>query len=752
MHTAPRKLLLLATLFAAAATAADSPRPMPLPSREERLSHLARLWGHVRYLHPASLYKDIDWDGALVAAIPRVEAAKSVDSYAAAMQGLLDVLGDPATRVQRPGEQLEEQDGPPSTARAVRSWEGKEVLVWDLRALRTHSDLMTLGRQREELRAELSQASAVLVDLRARGLRHTSWLMSEAFSSLLPLLLNQELVVPGGRSVTHWGYRSQSGMSSGYSSSLDVEAGEVVAPRGDGRQRRVILLVDEASYLSVGMLALQAQGLAQLVSEGRLSEGAMGARTRVELGAGLTALVRLGDFGLPVRADVELPRRSAKDSQDKALQAALAQTRKPAPRQAKARAAEPPPQGRWRPDRRYEDMLYPSREYRLLALFRMWNVIESFFPYKPLMDRDWDEALAAYLPRFEAASSAEQYALAVAELSTLLQDSHVAVRGHPELLKRGLGATPAPLTLMEVEGKAVVVKVADPELAPGLAVGQVVETFNGKPLEDCVRELYPYVAGSNEVHRRYRTLVSVLSGEPGSQGVLGVREASGALKEVRFTRAALGGQKPPAGEPYRLLEGNIGYVDLRLLQAHEVAPMFEKLKDTRAIVFDLRGYPNGTFWTIAPYLNTREARHAALFERCLVSLSLGCSTRMRSSQEMPKESVPLYRGRTVTLIDERAISQAEHTGLFFEAANGTTFVGSPTAGANGDVTDLVLPGGITVYFTGHDVRHADGRQLQRLGLQPHVFMRPTIAGLQAGRDEVLEQALELLKSASSSQP
>ena len=39
---------------------------------------------------------------------------------------------------------------------------------------------------------------------------------------------------------------------------------------------------------------------------------------------------------------------------------------------------------------------------------------------------------------------------------------------------------------------------------------------------------------------------------------------------------------------------------------------------------------------------------------------------------------PLYRGRTVMLIDERAISQSEHTGLFFEAANGTTFIGSPT--------------------------------------------------------------------------
>jgi C-terminal processing protease CtpA/Prc len=90
------------------------------------------------------------------------------------------------------------------------------------------------------------------------------------------------------------------------------------------------------------------------------------------------------------------------------------------------------------------------------------------------------------------------------------------------------------------------------------------------------------------------------------------------------------------------------------------------------------------------------------------------------------------------LVDERTVSQAEHTGLFLEAANGTTFIGSPTMGANGDVTVFALPGGLTMSFSGHDVRHADGRQLQRVGLEPQVVVTPTIAGIRAGRDEVLE--------------
>jgi C-terminal processing protease CtpA/Prc len=66
-------------------------------------------------------------------------------------------------------------------------------------------------------------------------------------------------------------------------------------------------------------------------------------------------------------------------------------------------------------------------------------------------------------------------------------------------------------------------------------------------------------------------------------------------------------------------------------------------------------------------------------------------------------------------------------------------------GANGDVTVIALPGRVTMSFTGQAVRHADGRQLQRIGLVPDVPVRPTIAGVRAGRDEVLERAVRYLK-------
>jgi hypothetical protein len=62
---------------------------------------------------------------------------------------------------------------------------------------------------------------------------------------------------------------------------------------------------------------------------------------------------------------------------------------------------------------------------------------------------------------------------------------------------------------------------------------------------------------------------------------------------------------------------------------------------------------------------------------------------------------------------------------------------------------MVLPGNLTVSFTGHNVRHGDGRQLQRVGIQPHIRAAPTVAGIRAGRDEILEAAVEFLNRKSA---
>src|SRR6185503_97191 len=66
--------------------------------RIERLVGLAKVWGVVKYFHPFLAYREIDWDKALVEAIPRVNAAKNARDYQAALDQMLTVLNDKCTR------------------------------------------------------------------------------------------------------------------------------------------------------------------------------------------------------------------------------------------------------------------------------------------------------------------------------------------------------------------------------------------------------------------------------------------------------------------------------------------------------------------------------------------------------------------------------------------------------------------------------------------------------------------------------
>ena len=184
-----------------------------------------------------------------------------------------------------------------------------------------------------------------------------------------------------------------------------------------------------------------------------------------------------------------------------------------------------------------------------------------------------------------------------------------------------------------------------------------------------------------------------------------------------------------------MLEDNIGYCDLERLTVDDVAPMLERFKDTRAIVFDLRGYPQGTFLRLVPRLNVKGAKYIEAYQRKLLSGGPGTDgleevdSTLTFLQPIPVSDKWKYKGKTVTLINERAGSQSETVGMGLDVACGTTFIGSPTAGVDGDISSLTLPGGLIVRFSGQGTCHVDGRQLQRVGIKPQIEVRPTIAGL-----------------------
>jgi len=77
-----------------------------------------------------------------------------------------------------------------------------------------------------------------------------------------------------------------------------------------------------------------------------------------------------------------------------------------------------------------------------------------------------------------------------------------------------------------------------------------------------------------------------------------------------------------------------------------------------------------------------------------------------------------------------------------------TVIGSTTAGADGNVSTIILPGNIRTMISGLGVYYPDGSETQRVGIAPDIVVRPTISGIRRGKDEVLDKAIEVIKGKS----
>jgi len=105
---------------------------------------------------------------------------------------------------------------------------------------------------------------------------------------------------------------------------------------------------------------------------------------------------------------------------------------------------------------------------------------------------------------------------------------------------------------------------------------------------------------------------------------------------------------------------------------------------------------------------------------------------------------PRLTAHIAFLTDGRAISYAESCLGIIEHYKLGAIVGGPTAGTNGNVNPFKVPGGYQVVWTGMKVLKHDGSRHHGVGIAPTVPVSRSIGGVAAGRDEILEKAIEVV--------
>jgi C-terminal processing protease CtpA/Prc len=394
----------------------------------------------------------------------------------------------------------------------------------------------------------------------------------------------------------------------------------------------------------------------------------------------------------------------------------------------------------------YAGLRFPDAGYQLLALYRFWNIIEYWYPNRDLLDEDWNLVLAEFIPRIASAKSKDAYQIEMIALIARVTDTHANLWSAPPQIRPPAGDCQLPVMTRFIEDRAVVTGYSDAASGPatGLKIGDVIESLDATPVAELVERWAPYYPASNQP-TRLRDIARAMTRGACSAARAGVRR-EGQTVEINAKRQPLASMDQRAGsthdlpgETFRLLSDEVAYLKLSSVQSAQAASYIDRARDTKGLIIDIRNYPSEFVVFTLGSLLVDQPRQFARFTSG--DLDNPGAFRWRGEPLTLNPQRPHYSGKIVILVDEISQSQAEYTTMAFRSASQAVVVGSTTAGADGNVSQISLPGGLRTMISGIGVFYPDKRPTQRIGIVPDVEVRSTLTGIRAGRDEVLEEAL-----------
>jgi C-terminal processing protease CtpA/Prc len=391
----------------------------------------------------------------------------------------------------------------------------------------------------------------------------------------------------------------------------------------------------------------------------------------------------------------------------------------------------------------YKSSQWSNEDIRLISLFKYWNVIEYFYPYKYLTDQKWDEVLTEMIPKFRQVASEQEYHLMLNELTVKLCDSHGFFS--TELVRSFAGKKFISARFKIVGDKAYVTGFYNDSLArlDDIRLGDAITKVNDEPVLDIYSRNEKYINGSNQwVKKLGYAFRWIFNGNVDSVKMTFERNGVTSSKTIKRYVRGMFKQGSPKREKWRRVDSHIGYANMEQIEEADVAPMMRELANTSAIILDLRNYPAFILDTLSFYFH-REPREIARF--IAPDLTYPGKFVWMEPVKLGKKNPSPYGGHVVILVDEGTQSRAEYFAMALQAVKGAITIGRQTSGADGNVSDYTFFDNNTTWITGLGVFYPDKRQTQRIGIVPDIKVDITLDDIKQGRDEILEKAIDVAR-------
>jgi len=371
-------------------------------------------------------------------------------------------------------------------------------------------------------------------------------------------------------------------------------------------------------------------------------------------------------------------------------------------------------------------------------------MIEYYYPYRNLLDDNWDTVLKEFIPKIISADDELSYKLTLLELIGKVNDTHANIWGRDEVLSKFWGLKISPVQVRILNKQVVITKLFDESLAESeIKIGDIILKVNDIPVEKLISEKIKYCPASN-LSTKYRDVAVKLLRTNKDNIKLSIKRNAAIknlmLKCSNFDPSRYWQQDLPA---FKILKDNIGYIYPGSLQKGQIDSIMQVLSDTKGLIIDLRCYPSDFIvFSLGKYLMPKPTNFVKFTNG---SISEPGKFTFTNSLKVGENRDDYYKNNIVILVNEKTQSSAEYHTMAFRVAPKAQVLGSTTAGADGNVSTIILPGNVRTMISGIGVYYPDGTETQRIGIVPDIEMRPTIKGIRNEDDELLNKAIDLIK-------
>jgi carboxyl-terminal processing protease len=384
-----------------------------------------------------------------------------------------------------------------------------------------------------------------------------------------------------------------------------------------------------------------------------------------------------------------------------------------------------------------------SRELRLKVFDQVWRAINENYYDRNFHGLDWLTQRQIYRPQAEAArDSAELYRILRGMIGKL-GDAHTRVYSPDDGFDRYRpSGTTVGLTVRRIEGRTVITSVEPGSEAARLGIrpGQVVTQVDGTPVEQVLNRLQEELGSSSTpTARDLQSLDRLFYGQRDTLLKLTLLDDEQQPRTFTLTRRYIEFQRRVV---HRVLPYNVGYIELTGF-GPEIERDFDKamqsLQWTRGLVLDLRnnggGFVSTVTW-IASYFFPEETDLGEFITR-----------QGRATRRKTWKTRIAYRAPLIVLVSSRSASGSEIFAAAVQERKRGLIVGnnSSTCGCLLGVSrTLRLDDGGKLNISDTDFRTSLGRRIEGIGIKPDYQVELRVADLFAGRDGMLETALDRL--------